>query len=259
MWGSRTYLMGVLNVTPDSFTGDGIYEDPNRALRAGLKLVQDGADLVDVGGESTRPGFTPVDDVEELRRVLPVIRGLADGGVAVSIDTRKASVASHALDAGAIMVNDVSGLADQAMAGVAAAFGAFLAIMHPCPVDIGEDPIPRIRADLAMRIESALAAGGSRDRIVLDPGLGFGKSWRINLRVMRDLADLRGLGAPILVAASRKETISRVLGVAPGDRQEGSLALAAVSIAHGADILRVHDVAATARLARTMDAIVRDR
>ena len=259
MWGSRTYVFGVLNVTPDSFSGDGLL-DPGRALERALAMRAEGADIVDVGGESTRPGHVPIEATEELRRVEPVLRALVRDGLVVSIDTRKASVARRALDLGAQIVNDVSGLADPRMASVIVEHSAFAILLDDRDVRGDEDPAGVVRADLAALLERALTAGVARDRTILDPGFGFGKGPRENLAVLRELERMRDLGRPILVGTSRKGTIGKVLGGAPPeDRVEGTAATVAIAIAKGADAIRVHDVREMARVARMADAIVRAR
>ncbi len=258
VWGERTYIMGVLNVTPDSFSGDGMYRQPEAALARGLQLVEEGADILDIGGESTRPGHVAVSLDEELERVLPVIALLSQGvSVPLSIDTRKPEVARQALRAGASVVNDTSGLKDGELAVAAAEIGASLVITDHFSRSAGVDVIGGIILSLTAAIERAEGLGVMRDRIMLDPGLGFGKGRRENFEILRRLPELGSLGLPLILGASRKGMIGRVLGTDPSDRLEGSLALAAIGIAGGAEVLRVHDVLATVRVARMMDAIVR--
>jgi dihydropteroate synthase len=274
IWGERTYVMGIVNVTPDSFSGDGL-DDAERAIAHGLAMVRDGADLLDVGGESTRPGAAPVTPEEEQRRVLPVIARLAaEAGVPISVDTYRAATAGAALRAGATIVNDVWGLrADPALAGVAAEHGAALIIMHNratasltspgvgghyAAADYAGDLMAEILAWLAEGLALAQAAGVAEEQVILDPGIGFGKGLRQNVEVLRRLAELRDLGRPLLIGPSRKSFIGRVLGgLPPEERLEGTAATVALGIAHGADIVRVHDVHAMARVARVTDAIVR--
>jgi len=262
--GARTYVVGILNVTPDSFAGDGI-TDVDRAVARGRMLAEEGADILEVGGESTRPGAPPVAVAEELRRVLPVVERLAGVlEVPIAVDTRRAAVARQALQAGAAMVNDVSALrTDPEMAAVVAEARAPVVLMHwtaapPAGVPAPRDIVAEIRRFLAERIAVAVRAGIARERIVVDPGFGFGKTVAENLEVLRRLREVRELGQPVMIGTSRKGTIGRVLGGLPvEDRLEGTAATVAVAIAHGADLVRVHDVRAMVRVARMTDAIVR--
>jgi dihydropteroate synthase len=256
----RTLVMGVVNATPDSFSGDGTGDDPAVAVALGVALAEAGADIVDVGGESTRPNSSPVPEEVELARVLPVVRELAVRlDVPVSIDTRKAAVARQALEAGAVIVNDIWGLRrDPAMAATVAAAGAALVVMHnaaePEYRDVVEDVCAGLHASLAL----AEAAGIDRERIIVDPGLGFAKTPAHNLEVVRRLGELRGLARPVLVGPSRKSTIALLLGGAPPDRRlEGTLALCVLAAANGADLVRVHDVAEVGRCLRVADAVLR--
>jgi dihydropteroate synthase len=276
-WGERTYIMGIVNVTPDSFSGDGLSHDPAAAVAHGLALVADGADVLDVGGESTRPGATPVPAAEEQRRILPVIERLAAGaGVPISVDTSKAATAAAALRAGATIVNDVWGLRrDPDMARVVAAAGAAVVIMHNrttpplvspgvgghyAPADYGDDLVAEVLAWLRQSLALARAAGIAEEQIIVDPGIGFGKGLRQNVEVIRRLGEFRALGRPLLLGSSRKSFIGRLLGgLPPQERLEGTAATVALGIANGADIVRVHDVRAMARVARVADAIVRGR
>jgi dihydropteroate synthase len=265
-WGRRTYVMGVLNVTPDSFSGDGIV-DPAQAVARGSQLLADGADIVDVGGESTRPGAQPVSVDEELRRVIPVVEALARGfDAVVSVDTMKAEVARHALAAGAAMVNDVSALrADPVMAAVVAAHGAPVVLMHgyegasTWPPRPGvNDVMTEVTTFLRERVEVAVAAGIPREHILVDPGFGYGKTVAHNLEIIRRLDALRVLGLPILIGPSRKGTIGSILGgLPPHERVEGTAAAVTAAILRGADVIRVHDVRAMVRVARMADAISR--
>jgi len=261
--------MGVVNVTPDSFSDGGRWFDTTAAVKHGLDLVTEGADLVDVGGESTRPGATRVDEAEELRRVIPVVRGLASEGVTVSVDTVRASVAEKALAAGAALVNDVSGgLADPAMIPVVAAAGAPFVVMHwrgflegGNVTGVYEDVVGEVVDELRARVEAVLEGGVAPDRIVVDPGLGFSKEGEHDLALLAHLDRLHGLGHPLLVAASRKRFLGRVLagpGGAPPPARERDAATAAVSAlaAHaGAWAVRVHEVRATADAVRVARAI----
>ncbi|MEO8198188.1 MAG: dihydropteroate synthase [Thermoanaerobaculia bacterium] len=270
----RPLLMGVVNVTPDSFSDGGRFLAPEHAVEHALRLVDEGAALIDVGAESTRPrgatygtGASAVETEEELARLLPVLDSLRrQSAIPISIDTRKAAVAQAALDAGADLLNDVSGLEDPATAAVAAGAGCPVVLMHhrgifsadPLP-QAGERIVEEVRAGLAAALARAFAAGCRREQLVLDPGLGFGKAGRQNLELLRRLGDLRGLaglGRPLLVGASRKSFLGEASGErAPADRLPESLAAAAWATAGGASILRVHDVAATRRFLATWRAI----
>ncbi|HEY6377782.1 MAG TPA: dihydropteroate synthase [Candidatus Dormibacteraeota bacterium] len=262
--GSRTLVMGVVNVTPDSFSGDGVGEDLEAAVARGMAMAGAGADIIDVGGESTRPHSTPVPEAEELDRVIPVIRALvAQQALPVSVDTRKATVAAAAVAAGATVVNDVWGLrADPAMAEVCAAHEVGVVVMHNQRgteyVDLMEAVAQALRESLAV----AERWGIDSERIAIDPGFGFGKTPAHNLELVRRLGELRGLGRPILVGPSRKSTIGLVLagGGPPApvpERLEGTLALNVLAVAAGADLLRVHDVPETVRALRLADAVAR--
>jgi dihydropteroate synthase len=271
-WGLRTYVMGIVNVTPDSFSGDGRLE-VEEAIRHGEELAAGGADILDVGGESTRPGAAPVTKAEELARVIPVIRGLRSRlTLPISVDTYRAEVAAAALAAGACMVNDVwGGLRDPDLPGVVARSGAWIVAMHnrtaPATVDaqVGsyfpevdyDDLIEEVAAGLRHSIAILREAGVQPERIILDPGIGFGKSPEQNLEILARLAELRALGFPLLLGTSRKSVIGVTLSLPPEDRLEGTAATVALGIRHGADIVRVHDLPAMARVARMTDAIVR--
>ena len=264
-WGARTYVMGILNVTPDSFSGDGLLADANpteRAVEQAVRMVAEGADLLDIGGESTRPGHRAVDAVEELERVIPVVAAVraALPDVPISIDTTKPDVALAALDAGADIVNDVWGVAaDQELLRLVAERRVPLVLMHNRPTARYTNLMAEIVADLEGAIERALAAGIAWERLIVDPGFGFGKTPEHNLVLLRDLATLRILGRPILLGTSRKSTLGRVLDLPPDQRLEATLATTALGIAAGADIVRVHDVRENVRAARMTDAIVRGR
>ena len=258
--------MGIVNVTPDSFSGDGVGRQVDAAVRLARHMVAQGADLLDVGGESTRPGARPVDVAEEIVRVVPAVTAIAAAlPVPISVDTRKPSVAEAALRAGAHLVNDVTGLRrDEGMADVVARFGAGLILMHSPgePWEVTwpahyDDVVAEVRDYLAHSIERAVAAGIARDRIVVDPGFGFGKSLGDNLALLRHLAEFRDLSCPVLLGTSRKSTIGRVLGLPVEERLEGSLATIALAVAQGVDVVRVHDVQASVRVARMADAVVR--
>jgi dihydropteroate synthase len=268
-WGSRTYVMGIINVTPDSFSGDGILA--SGAGRAGAsveaavvqarQMVAEGADILDVGGESTRPGHDPVTADEEAARVVPVIAAIhaALPDVPVSIDSSKPAVAEAAIDAGATLINDVWGVSsDDAMARLAASRGVPIMLMHNRSEPKYQDFVAEFMEDMRAAIARAAAAGVPRRNLIVDPGFGFGKTPEHNLIVMRELANLRRLGHPVLLGASRKSTIGRVLGgLPPEERLEGTLATTALGIAAGVDIIRVHDVQANVRAALVADAICR--
>jgi len=258
-------IMGVVNVTPDSFSDGGLYLDAEAAIAHGKELVRDGADILDVGGESTRPGAEEVSAEEERGRVEPVVAGLA-GTATVSIDTSKASVAEAALDAGATIVNDVTALrGDPKIAALCAERGAGLVLMHmqgdprTMQVDpIYEDAVDDVRAFLAERLEAAVAAGVEEERIWLDPGIGFGKTVDHNLELLRRLGELRELGRPLVVGTSRKSFIGKIDGSPVGERIGGSIASSVIALAEGADILRVHDVAEAVQAAKLATAILAD-
>jgi dihydropteroate synthase len=265
--GAKTYIMGILNLTPDSFSGDGLAGCAEDALRQAERMLEDGADLLDVGGESTRPGSEAVPEEEELARVLPVVRALAARfAVPISVDTYKSEVARQAVEAGATLINDISGLHfDPHMAAVAAAAGVPVVVMHikDTPRTMQANPhYDDLMTEIAHYLQEATrlaeAAGIPRDQVVLDPGFGFGKTVAHNLEILRRLRELTSFGQPILLGTSRKSTIGRILGdLPPEERMEGTAATVALGIAQGADIMRVHDVRAMARVARMTDAIVR--
>jgi len=259
VWGSRTFLMGIVNVTPDSFSGDGVGLDVDAAIALGLRFEAEGADIIDVGGESTRPDAEPVAAEEELQRVLPVIQWLAKKTtVPVSVDTSKAEVAAAALEAGAAMVNDVWGLRrDPEMAAVVSRFGVPAVVMHNQRGRPHCEVLADIRAGLETSIALAEAAGVPRERLIVDPGFGFGWSFGHNLEILRRLPELRSLGRPLLIGTSRKSTIGAVLGLPADERLFGTAASVAIAIANGADVVRVHDVKEMLQVARLADAVVR--
>jgi len=277
-WGSRTYVMGILNLTPDSFSGDGLLEAPDYVRAAVAQadgFVQAGADLLDVGGESTRPGAQTVDSEQEIARVVPVISALvARHSQPVSIDTSKAGVAQAALDAGASWVNDVWGLrADPELAPLLAERRVPVILMHnrvtPNSAELAErlggryvgveydDLLEDIKTELMRSVDLAIDAGIDPSRIVLDPGIGFGKTVDQSLELLDRLEEIRALGFPVLMGPSRKSFIGFTLDLPPDDRVEGTAAAVAVGIIRGADIIRVHDVAPMVRVARMTDALVR--
>jgi dihydropteroate synthase len=262
--GQRTVLMGIINVTPDSFYDGGRHLDADRAIADGLGLIEAGADIIDIGGESTRPGARPVSAEEELERVLPVIRGLRHvAKVPISIDTYKSRVAREALDEGADIVNDVSALRfDDEMAALAAAERVPVVLMHMLgtPRTMQTEPrydnvLREVIDFLAERIQFAARAGIERQGIIVDPGIGFGKTLDHNLALLRGLPAFAALGQPLLVGASRKAFIGRILGTEADERLEGSLAAAVAAVMGGAEIVRVHDVKETQRAIRVADAI----
>jgi dihydropteroate synthase len=259
-WGSRTYVMGIINVTTDSFSGDGLGLDVEAAVAQGRRFAQEGADILDVGGESTRPGFQAVTPEEEMRRVLPVVERLArEVDVPISIDSYKAPVARAALKAGAHLLNDIWGFRhDPAMAPLVAELGVPAVIMHNQRGRDFHDVIGDIRAGLEVSLKLAEQAGIPRQRLIMDPGFGFGWAQERNLEMLRRLGELRELGLPILIGTSRKSAIGAVLGGAPAEeRLMGTAATVAIAIAHGADIVRVHDVAEMVQVCRVADAVLR--
>lgn len=259
-WGERTYVMGIVNVDPDSFSGDGL-RDSDAAVEQGKRFAAEGADIIDVGGESTRPGFESVSAEEEMRRVIPVIERLASElSVPVSIDTYKSEVARQAVAAGACMINDVWELKrDPKLALVAAESGVPSIISQNQRGSRFNDFLPELIASLKKSIQVALDAGVDWNNIIIDPGVGFGKTVEQNVEIVRRLAELKVLGRPILLGTSRKSFIGHVLDLPVDQRLEGTAATVAIGIANGADMVRVHDVAQIVRVARMSDAIVRGR
>lgn len=260
----RTAVMGIVNVTPDSFSDGGKYFDPSRAVAHGEQMARDGADIVDIGGESTRPGARPVAADEEARRVLPVIRKLrARISIPISIDTTKSEVARAALGEGADVINDISALGfDPAMATLAAKENVPVVLMHMqgTPRTMQRDPfyenvVEEVKEFLGRRLEFAIEAGVDADRIIVDPGIGFGKNVEHNLALVRGLGALAGLGRPVLVGTSRKTFIGKLLDAAPEERLEGSLAAAVAAALAGANIIRAHDVKEAVRAVRVADAL----
>jgi dihydropteroate synthase len=257
--------MGVVNVTPDSFSDGGRYRSLEAAIAHGRQMIGEGADIIDVGGESTRPGADPVAAEDELARVLPVVGALAADGIAVSIDTTKPEVAHAALDAGAAVVNDVTGLANPAMLEAVAGSVAGVVIMHMQgePRTMQENPqyadvVAEVRDFLLKRAESAEAAGIAAERIAIDPGIGFGKTFDHNLALLRNLRLLVETGYPVLLGASRKAFLGRILGgsVPAAERDPATGATVALAIEQGVAVVRVHNVAMTAQIARTVEAIL---
>jgi dihydropteroate synthase len=259
VWGRRTYVMGIVNVTPDSFSGDGLAYDAAAAVEQAVRMCHEGADIIDVGGESTRPGFEAITVEEEIRRTVPVIeRLLREVDAPVSIDTCKAGVARAALAAGARMVNDVHGFRrDPEVAAAAAESGVPAVAMHNQRGREFRDVIGDITAGLLESLRIAAKHGLPRERVIVDPGFNFGWTEEQALEMLRRLGELRTLGRPILVGTSRKSTIGAVLGLPVEERLEGTAATVALAIAAGADIVRVHDVKEMVRVARMADAVVR--
>src|SRR3954447_6596526 len=243
-------LMGVVNVTPDSFSDGGLYLEPEAAIAHGAELADEGAEILDVGGESTRPGADAVPVEEEMRRTAPVVADLAGLGHTVSIDTSKLAVADAALDGGATIVNDVTALrAEPELAALCSERNATVILMHMQgdPRTMQEDPrytdvVDDIKAFLSERVEVAIEAGVSRERIWLDPGIGFGKTLEHNLELLRRLGELRALGHPLVVGTSRKSFIGKLDGSAAGDRIGGTIASSVLAATEGADVIRVHDI-----------------
>ena len=279
-WGSRTYVMGIINATPDSFSGDGLLsaaETVSKAVMQAHQFVANGADILDIGGESTRPGSHPVTADEELGRVIPVIKAIrAELDVTISIDSYRANVAQAALDAGANWVNDVWGLRmDKAMATVVAKADCPVVIMHnrSKPKDVSQEAnlggryvgvkydnlIEDIKTELQLSINLALNEGIKRENIILDPGVGFGKTVEQNLQIIRELDQFKTMGFPILLGTSRKSFIGYTLDLPPDDRVEGTAVTVAIGIDRGADIVRVHDVKEMVRVAKMSDSILRNK
>ena len=279
-WGKRTYVMGILNVTPDSFSGDGILQREDQiaaAVSQAQQFAADGADIIDIGGESTRPGSTPVTEAEELARVVPVIEAVRrEISLPISVDTYRASVAEAALAAGANWINDVWGFRmDSRIARVAAEANCPVVLMHnrSKPKDVAQeerlggryvgvdydDLITDIKRELGESIELALQAGVKEESIILDPGVGFGKTVSQNLQIVDQIDQFKVMGYPILLGTSRKSFIGYTLDLPPEERLEGTAATVAIGIDRGADIVRVHDVKSIVRLAKMTDAIIRSK
>lgn len=262
-WGERTFVMGILNVTPDSFSGDGLMaaaDAVEAAVAQAAGMARDGADLLDIGGESTRPGHAAVDEDEELRRAIPVVRAVRAilPDVPLTIDTTKPSVAAAALDAGADAINDIWGVAeDDSLATLAASRRVPLVVMHNRAEPRYGDVVAEVIDDLGRALERAGRAGVASANLIVDPGIGFGKTAEHNLELLRRLGELRVLGRPILLGTSRKSTLGKVLDLPPDQRLEATLATTALGVAAGADIVRVHDVLENVRAARMADAVVR--
>ena len=265
-FGSRTYIMGILNVTPDSFSGDGIYQDAEKAVETAERLVEDGADIIDVGGESTKPGSEPITIEEEIKRTIPVIKKLSKRiDAPISIDTAKSDVARLALENGASIVNDITGLgSDRKMISVVKEFNAKVVVMHikGTPQTMQVNPeygnlIQEIKDKLRTIIEKAIIGGIKKENIIIDPGVGFGKTLEHNLEILNRLFEFKELGSPILVGPSRKSFIGKLTGAEPDKRIFGTIASVAIAIKNGADIVRVHDVKEIKQAVVVSDAITR--
>ena len=258
-WGRRTYIMGILNITPDSFSDGGKFIGLNDALAQAKEMVEDGADIIDIGGESTRPGAEPVDYAQEIVRIIPVIKALKqEFDIPISVDTYRASTAYAALSAGADMVNDVWGLKnDPDMAKVIAEHGVPVCIMHNSHTAEYKSLIEDVLTGLGQSIEIALKSGIKEENIIIDPGIGFGKTPDQNLDIMIALDRIKNLGYPILLGTSRKSFIGKVLGLPVEDRLDGTLATSVFGVTKGVDVLRVHDVRQNKRAAIMTDRMVR--
>ncbi len=259
-YNKKTYIMGILNITPDSFSDGGNFNSVENALNHAKKMINEGADIIDLGGESTRPGHTYVDADEELRRILPVIKKLKEEiNVPISVDTYKSKVAEESLKLGVEMINDIWGLQkDKDMANVISKYDAYVCIMHnQDKTEYDKDIIESIKDFLNESINIALNAGIDKEKIVIDPGIGFGKTFEQNLEVLRRLSELKTLGYPILLGTSRKSVIGNVLDVEPKERVEGTIATTVLGIRDGVDIVRVHDVLENLRAAKMADALYR--
>lgn len=263
--GSRTLVMGILNVTPDSFSDGGAYMSHPAAVRRAHELAAAGADIIDVGGESTRPGAAPVSEEEECARILPVLEAIVgELPVAVSVDTSKAGVARRALEMAAHIVNDVTAFSDPSMPGVVRDYGAGAVLMHmqgdPRTMQVAPSYdclVSDILGFLRRRVEFAMSSGVGEAQLAVDPGIGFGKTVEHNLQLLRNLAEFRSLGLPIVIGTSRKSFIGKVLGLPPDERVLGTAATVALAIAGGADVVRVHDVREMAQVVRMADAVIR--
>ena len=259
VWGRRTYVMGIINVTPDSFSGDGLGSDVPAIADLARRFRDEGADILDVGAESTRPGHDPITADEEFKRLLPALEAVAGAvNLPISVDTYKAPVAREALRGGACIVNDIWGLkADPHLAEVAAEAGAALVMMHNQKGTQYADLVRDVLASLEASVTAALNAGVAKENIVIDPGIGFGKNPDQNIEVLQNLERFKSLGCPLLVGTSRKSTLGLLLELPADQRLEGTAATVALAIAGGADIVRVHDVKEMVRVGRVTDAIVR--
>ena len=261
---SRTHIMGILNLTPDSFSGDGIYNDISRAIEEAERIIGEGADIIDIGGESTRPGSEPVSVEEETRRVIPVIKELAKKiDMPISIDTKKSEVAERAMDNGALIINDITGLTSDAMVKISVKYSAKVILMHMkgTPLTMQHNPfysdvINEIKESLSCMIRSSEAKGVKPENIIVDPGIGFGKTPENNLEIINNLSSFKELGHTILIGPSRKSFIGSILGIGTEQRIFGTAAAIAIAIKNGANIIRVHDVKEMTHVAKIVDAII---
>ena len=260
LWGRRTYIMGIINLTPDSFSGDGVGTDVRKALDKARAFVSEGADIIDIGAESTRPGYSHVSIDEELSRLVPSLQEIASKvEIPISVDTYKKEVAEQALAAGASMINDVWGVDIQCdMASVAARYNIPIVLMHNQDNTEYVDLVPDIMDSLKKAVDRSLDAGINSRNIILDPGIGFGKTADQNIEILRRLAEFQSLGYPILTGTSRKSTIGLVLGLPVNERTGGTAATVALAVGGGADIVRVHDVSEMSRVVKMSDAIIRN-
>ena len=258
-WGTRTYVMGIINVTPDSFSGDALSGDISAVVNQAVRFQDEGADILDIGAESTRPGHEKVSLEEELTRLMPALEAVAKRvELPISVDTYKAEVARHAVDAGAVIINDIWGLkAEPELAQVAAETGAGLVLMHNQKGTIYQDLLPDLGSSLQTSVKTARDAGVPKENIIIDPGIGFGKTPDQNLEVLAGLNALKVAGCPILVGTSRKSTLGLLLDLPTDQRVEATAATVALAIAGGADLVRVHDVKEMVRVCRVTDAVVR--
>ena len=258
VWGARTYVMGIINVTPDSFSGDGLSCDISAIVDRALRIEEDGADILDIGAESTRPGHKKITLKEELVRLIPALEAVAARvRLPISVDTSKADVAQHAIESGAVIINDISGLrTDPKLAQIAANAGTGLILMHNQQGTQYDNLLPDITASLQNSINTAVISGIPRNNIIIDPGIGFGKTPDQNIELLAGLNELQTLRCPILVGASRKSTIGLLLNLPVQQRMEGTAATVALAISGGADIVRVHDVKEMVRVCRVTDAVV---
>ena len=263
-WGSKTYLMGILNTTPDSFSGDGIYQNVNLSISKGIDMLSNGADVLDIGGESSKPPsiYGHVDKVsanEEIQRIVPVIHALSlESEAIISVDTYKAKVAKAAISAGATMVNDIWGLRrDPEMVQLIADTGVYVVIMHNAGSAQYKDIVKDTVEFLKNRVDFAISRGIDKNKIIVDPGIGFIKGSEQNLQILNRLDEYKTIGVPVMVGTSRKSTIGEILELPVDDRIEGTAATVSVAITRGADMVRVHDVQEMHRIAKMTDAIVR--
>jgi len=266
-FGSRTYIMGILNVTPDSFSGDGIYQDVDRAVSIAERMVEDGADIIDIGGESTRPGAESVVIEEEIKRTIPIVKILSKRiNVSISIDTTKSEVARLALENGASIINDITGLeSDPEIIDVAREFNARVVLMHikGTPQTMQHSPkygnvVQEIKEKLKVIIEKSMTRGIKKENIIIDPGIGFGKTLEHNLQILNRLSEFKEFKLPVLIGTSRKAFIGKLTGAEPDKRLFGTAASVAIAIKNGADIVRVHDVKEMKQVVMIADAISRD-